>query len=66
MPSSGARSGTKPKRPTRGGDGKVGGYLLACGHEVDYLEEVAVFPGRRILYRCSKCNSMQEQEKRKR
>lgn len=34
MPSSGARSGTKPGRGGRGGgDGKVGPTKLSCGHE---------------------------------
>ena len=34
MPSSGARSGTKPSRSERGaGSGRVGATALACGHE---------------------------------
>lgn len=60
MPSSGARSGTKPKRPTRGGDGSVGGFPLACGHVVDVLEEVARYPGGKRVYRCSVCRKIGE------
>jgi len=29
---------------------------LACGHDVDRLIEVRIFPGRRRLFRCSVCS----------
>lgn len=36
MPSTGARSGTKPNRSHRGaGDGRVDGSPLTCGHSTD-------------------------------
>jgi len=52
MPSSGARSGTKPSRSTRGaGDGSISGKPLKCGHFTDD-EPVVFYPGGRKLFRC--------------
>lgn len=52
MPSSGARSGTKPSRSTRGaGSGATGGTTLACGH-TDHRPPVAIYPSGRTLHRC--------------
>lgn len=51
MPSSGARSGTRPNRPKAAGDGRVGAAKLKCGHETHGLP-IAVYPGGRKLYRC--------------
>lgn len=36
-------------------------HLLACGHPIDALVQVAVFPGRRIVYRCAYCNNKEKQ-----
>lgn len=50
MPSSGARSGTRPSRSERGaGDGKVGATPLACGHETHGGPLVT---GAKTLYSC--------------
>jgi hypothetical protein len=51
MPSSGARSGTKPSRNDRGqGDGTVGATDLACGHAT-HDEHIVSGPSGK-LWRC--------------
>lgn len=53
MPSSGARSGTRPSRSERGaGTGRVGKWLLACGCEVDELDLVSTKPNGVRIFRC--------------
>lgn len=53
MPSSGARSGTRPNRVTRGGNGRVGGLELRCGHSTHQAEPtVRQFDLRKALYTC--------------
>ena len=50
MPSSGARSGTKPSRTGRGaGDGSVGPTLLRCGHET---HKPPLVTGAKTLWSC--------------
>lgn len=52
MPSSGARSGTRPSRAGRGGGrGDVGATPLACSHET-HLGPVARGQGSLRLYLC--------------
>lgn len=53
MPSSGARSGTRPSRRERGaGDGRVGPTRMRCGCELNSPEEVSRYPGGKRIYRC--------------
>lgn len=52
MPSSGARSSTRPSRSGRGaGDGRVGDrpVALSCGH---YTTRAPLTTGARVLYSC--------------
>lgn len=52
MPSSGARSGTRPSRNDRGaGDGGTSGVQLKCGH-VTFDEYIVKYPGGQTVYRC--------------
>jgi hypothetical protein len=52
MPSSGARSGTKPGRGSRGaGSGAVGPTLLSCGHSTQ-AEPLARRANGTSLYSC--------------
>lgn len=52
MPSSGARSGTRPSRNDRGaGDGRSSQVALKCGHGT-YMEPVWVSPDGTKTYRC--------------
>lgn len=57
MPSSGARSGTKPSRKGRGaGDGAVMEKMkLACGHWVSQPQVLAVKANGTKLYSCPEC-----------
>lgn len=61
MPSSGARSGTRPSRSSRGaGDGSISpGIALACGHTASGAPVVAFATGRK-LYRCDTCGTLQD------
>jgi hypothetical protein len=53
MPSSGARSGTRPSRPGPVGRGRVGGLMLRCGHLTHQAEPtVRTFEIRKALYTC--------------
>jgi hypothetical protein len=53
MPASGARTGTRPKRYTRGGDGRVGTHTLTCGHAShDDEPAVSTRAARDRLYLC--------------
>lgn len=50
MPSSGARSGTKPNRPTSGGDGRLSKErMLVCGHSTAAQPAIT---GAKTLYLC--------------
>lgn len=50
MPSSGARSGTKPNRPKAAGDGRVSrDRTLVCGHTTPAAPAVT---GSKTLYLC--------------
>jgi hypothetical protein len=44
VPSSGARSGTKPNRPGASGNGRVGPIRLTCGHETHAAAPVVTAP----------------------
>jgi len=65
VPSSGARSGTKPNRPSAAGDGSIGrGVELKCGHVADG-EEITRYPGGRRVYRCPEgCGLIDAKRKR--
>jgi hypothetical protein len=54
MPSSGARSGTRPSRSERGaGTGRVGPTLLACDHPAP--SRPSYHRGGRAFYWCDHC-----------
>ena len=57
MPSSGARSGTRPSRLIRGaGDGRVmRRRSLRCGHSVDAEAQPVAVAGGRRWYSCPEC-----------
>ena len=64
MPSSGARSGTKPSRAGRGaGTGRMGPTKLECGHET-WEQGVARFASGSRLYRCPEGCGLVEAQRR--
>jgi len=65
MPSSGARSGTKPSRSERGaGRGKTGDavYQLRCGHDSPMGEPVITKAGGDRLWFCPEGCGLQERK----
>lgn len=59
MPSSGARSGTPPKRPAPSGDGVVASDMvrLRCRH---LTKKSAAVSGKKTMWWCDECQSFQQ------
>lgn len=66
MPSSGARSGTRPSRSERGaGDGSIPiNPKLVCGHEAESRFAVATYPSGKQIFRCREGCGLQERKPR--